>query len=66
MLGTIGRGRDYASLEPRSHRVDVGDGLVVRVLDLESLVELKREVGREKDLASLPVLVRTLEERRRR
>lgn len=63
--GTIGHGRDYAGLAPRSRAVDLGDGLVVRVLDLDALIEVKREVGRDKDLASLPVLVRTLEERRR-
>jgi hypothetical protein len=66
VLGTIGRGRDYASLEPRSRPVDVGGALIVRVLDLDALIEVKREVGRDKDLATLPVLVRTLEERRRK
>ena len=42
------------------------DGLTARVLDLEALIDVKREVGREKDLATLPILVRTLEERKRR
>ena len=65
VLGTIGRDRDYANLAPRSRPIDLGDGLVVRVLDLDALIDVKREVAREKDLASLPVLVRTLEERRR-
>jgi len=50
----------------RSHMVDLGDGLNVRVLDLDALIDVKREVAREKDLATLPVLVRTLEERRKR
>lgn len=66
ILGTIGRGRDFAELESRSRTIDLGDGLAVRVLDLDALIEVKREVAREKDLATLPILVRTLAERRRR
>ena len=66
ILGTIGRGRDFSSLASRSRPIDLGDGLVVRVLDLDALIDVKREVAREKDLATLPILVRTLAERRRR
>ncbi len=36
------------------------------VLDLETLIAVKEEVGGEKDRAMLPVLRRTLEESRRR
>jgi hypothetical protein len=36
------------------------------VLSLERLVELKRELGRPKDRAMLPVLEGTLRERERR
>ena len=66
VLGAIGEGRDFASLASRSRTIVLGDGLTARVLDLEALIEVKREAGREKDLATLPILVRTLEERRRR
>lgn len=66
VLGTIGEGRDFASMAPCSRTIALGDGLTARVLDLEALIEVKREAGREKDLATLPILVRTLEERRRR
>lgn len=66
VLGAVGEGRDFGSLTPRSRMVVLGDGLTARVLDLEALIEVKREAGREKDLATLPILVRTLEERRRR
>ena len=66
VLGTIGQGRDFASMAPSSRTIALGDGLTARVLDLEALIEVKREAGREKDLATLPILVRTLEERRRR
>jgi hypothetical protein len=66
VLGTIGGGLDYGALLPRSHAIDVGDGLMVQVLDLDALIEVKRQVGRPKDLASIPVLIRTLEELRRK
>jgi hypothetical protein len=65
VLGEIGRGRDFAALHARSHVVDIGDGLEIRVLDLDALIEIKREVLRDKDRATLPILERTLEERRR-
>jgi hypothetical protein len=66
ILGTIGRGRDFNALTSRSRTIELGAGLSVRVLDLDALIDVKREAAREKDLATLPVLVRTLEERRRR
>jgi hypothetical protein len=37
----------------------------VRVLDLETLIQVKEEVGGEKDRAVLPTLCATLAERRR-
>lgn len=66
VLGTIGEGRDFSSLAARSRTIDLGDGLAARVLDLAVLIDVKREAGREKDLATLPILVRTLEERKRK
>ena len=65
ILGTVGRGRDYSALSSRSRPIDLGGGLTIRVLDLDALIEVKREAGREKDLAALPTLVRTLAERRK-
>jgi len=50
-----GAHRDYAALL-RSRRVELGEGLAVRVLDLKALIETKKEAGREKDLAALPIL----------
>jgi hypothetical protein len=44
----------------------LGPGWSARVLDLDALIETKREAGREKDLVTLPLLERTLEESRRR
>jgi len=65
VLGTIGRGRTYEDLLPHSDEVDIGGGVRVRVLDLETLIAVKEEVGGEKDRAMLPILRRTLEEKRR-
>lgn len=65
VLGHVGRERTYEDLLSRSLVLDLGDGLSVRVLGLEALIQVKEEVGREKDLAMLPVLRRTLEEKRR-
>lgn len=64
-LGTIGNGLSYADLIPHSAEKDLGEGLRVRVLNLETLIALKEQLGGEKDRAVLPVLRRTLEERRK-
>ena len=65
VLGMIGRSRSYEDLLPHSHELELGEGLRVRVLDLETLIAIKEEVGGEKDLAVLPIMRRTLEEKRR-
>ena len=65
VLGEIGTHRDHAALAPRSRDVQIGEGLIVRVLDLDALIETKKEAGRPKDLATLPILAQTLEESKR-
>lgn len=65
LLGTIGRNLGYEDLLPHSATLDVGEGILVRVLDLEALIAIKEELGGEKDRAVLPVLRRTLEEKRK-
>jgi len=65
LLGTIGRGLGYQDLLPHSVGMDIGDGVRVRVLDLETLIAIKEELAGEKDMAVLPILRRTLEERRK-
>jgi hypothetical protein len=65
VLGTIGKGKGYAQLLPHSNPMEIGEGVRVPVLNLETIVALKEELAGEKDLAVLPVLRRTLEERRR-
>lgn len=62
VLGAIGKGRTYDDLVPHSHMVKLSDTLTVRVLDLDSQIAIKEEIGGEKDLAALPVLRRTLAE----
>jgi len=66
LLGEIGRSRTYPELVKRAVEMQVGEGVSVRVLDLETLIAVKEEAAAEKDLAALPVLRRTLEERSRR
>lgn len=63
LLGTVGTGRGYAELLPLSTDLELTGDVTVHLLDLEALIALKEETGHEKDLAVLPVLRRTLEER---
>jgi len=65
-LGTVGTGRTYEDLRDRAPEVELGGGVRVRVIDLPTLIELKEEAGRPKDLAVLPVLRATLAETLRR
>jgi predicted nucleotidyltransferase len=65
VLGTIGRGLRYEDLLPHTVAMEIGGGIQVRVLDLETIIALKEELAGEKDLAVLPTLRRTLEEKRR-
>jgi hypothetical protein len=46
--------------------MELGEGLSILVLELPKLIELKRNAGRPKDLAVLPVLEATLELTRKR
>ena len=65
VLGSIGRGLTYPDLLPHSVEQDIGDGIRVRVLNLETLISLKEDLGREKDRAILTLLRQTLEAQRR-
>jgi predicted nucleotidyltransferase len=66
LLGTIGRDLGYRELLPRSVGLDISEGLRIRVLDPETLIALKEELAGDKDRAALPILRRTLEEKRKR
>ena len=65
-LGTIDNGRSYEDLLPSTHEVLLADELHIRALDLPALIEIKRRAGRPKDVAVLPLLEATQEERARR
>jgi predicted nucleotidyltransferase len=65
VLGTIGRGLSYEDLLPHTIEMDMGEGVRVRVLDLATIIALKEELAGEKDLAVLPILRRTLEQKQR-
>jgi hypothetical protein len=65
VLGMIGPDLGYEELLPHSAEMEIGDGLHVRVLDLQTLIAIKEQLGGDKDRAMLPVLRRTLEEKRR-
>src|SRR6266404_7669374 len=65
LLGTVGQGLGYEDLLPHSVEMNIGEGIRVRVLNLEKLIALKEELGGEKDRATLPVLRQTLKERGR-
>jgi len=66
LQGAIGGGRGFEDLVAHSARLDLGEGLQVRPLGLERSIELKEESRRGKDRARLPLLRRTLAERRGR
>ena len=60
--GTAG----YEDLVQDAATLDLGDGLVARIASLRDLIRMKQASARPKDLAQIPALVATLEERRRR
>jgi len=65
LLGTVGRDLRYEDLLSRSSTMKIGAEIQIHVLDLETLIELKEQLGGDKDAAVLPVLRHTLEERKR-
>lgn len=65
LLGALSGDRSYGDLFPHTTEMTVGPNVRVRVLDLETLIQVKEETGGEKDQAVLPILRRTLRERRR-
>ena len=66
LLGEIAKGRDYEELLKNTVTLKISENLKVRLLDLETLIETKEESGQEKDKAVLPILRRTLEEKKRK
>jgi len=65
VLGAIGHSHVYEDLLEHINEMKVGAGLAIRVLKLAKLIEVKSETAGEKDLATLPILRKTLEQKRR-
>jgi hypothetical protein len=63
-VGAVGSERGYEELLPHTVEMTV-QTFRVRVLDLETVIQLKEEAARDKDRAVLPILRRTLEEKGR-
>ena len=66
LLGTIGHGYGYDDLIGNTIELDIGKGLRVRVLELETLIKVKEETAGDKDRLALLILRRTLQERARK
>jgi predicted nucleotidyltransferase len=66
LLGTIGQNLSYEDLLSHCLEMDIGGGLRVKVLDLETLISVKELLGGDKDLAVLPILRQTLRELRKK
>ena len=56
ILGEAGEGFGYGPLVEQSEWVEIGEGLRVRIANLETLIRMKEAAGREKDRAMLPIL----------
>ena len=66
LLATIGENFSFSDLLPHSDEMDIGEGIRVRVLNLETLISIKEQLASEKDLAMLPILRQTLLEMRKK
>jgi hypothetical protein len=55
VLGFIGNGKRYEDVAAATSTIPVGD-MSVRVLGIEALIEDKRALGRDKDLAAIRLL----------
>jgi len=62
-MASLADGRGYEELFEHSIQAEGGD-LPIRILDLETLIEVKTAAGRAKDRLMLPVLLALLEVRR--
>ena len=63
LLGSIGQRLGFSDLLPHSTEMDIGQGIRVRVLNLETIISVKERLASEKDIAVLPILRRTLSEK---
>jgi hypothetical protein len=66
VLGMIGKSRTWDDLLGGTRTMEMEPGMVVRVLDLETLIAVKEELGFPKDTAMLPLLRQALRVRSQR
>jgi len=66
VLGMIGKSRTWEDLRGHARNMEIEPGMMLRVLDLETLIAVKEELGFPKDVAVLPVLRQALKERSER
>ena len=64
-LGTVDVDKGYEDLLGFTRTLTLGEGATIQVLELATLIEVKRRAGRPKDLAVIPYLEATLDEIRR-
>jgi hypothetical protein len=64
VLGMIGKSRTWDDLVSHCGTMEIDPGTIVRVLDLETLIAVKEELGSPKDVAVLPVLREALKEQK--
>jgi hypothetical protein len=65
VLGFIGGGKRFEDVAESAEKMAIGD-LRVRVLSLESLIEEKKALGRDKDRSAVRLLEAVLAQRKRR
>jgi predicted nucleotidyltransferase len=63
LLGVIGKSHGYDELLAHTIEMEIGSGLTIHLLDLQTLIKIKKETARDKDKAVLAILRRTLEEK---
>jgi uncharacterized protein YqcC (DUF446 family) len=66
VLGMIGKSRTWEDLSTHTRSMAIEPDVVVRVINLETLIAVKEELGIPKDVAVLPVLRQALKERSER
>lgn len=65
VLCEISGQRGYEELAPHARKIIEHD-LCIHALDLPMLIQVKTEAGREKDFQAIPIMLATLEERKKR
>lgn len=63
VLAWIGDRRDYRMLLPHAIEMNLDEATTVKVLDLETIIETKEEVNREKDKLHISIIRETIRER---